>query len=300
MRKCFTRFAKYPRGSVMLFQSSCRNCHELERKIIKLFTSKYILRSYFGREYFEGDQRSMIGDLCDIVKNEGTDAVVSNIIADETIQEVIADETIQEVIADETIQDIIADEIIQETIADEIIQETIADEIIEDIIADENIEDEIIQEVIVSNIVVDETIQNAVVDFQEETIQDIIVSNMIEDDIEEYEEDLTEGGDFAKQNNIMSRFCCVECKFFTDTNCHLKQHLLTKKHLNKTTDQDTLYVYKCEKCDKSYQTKSGLWKHVKSCNAPEITPIVATPEVDLHAKIDNLEKMIIELVASNK
>ena len=35
----FTRFTNYPRGSVMFFQSSCRNCHELERKIIKLFTS---------------------------------------------------------------------------------------------------------------------------------------------------------------------------------------------------------------------------------------------------------------------
>jgi hypothetical protein len=68
--------------------------------------------------------------------------------------------------------------------------------------------------------------------------------------------------------------------------------------LNKTTDQDTLYVYKCEKCDKSY-TKSGLWKHVKTCKAP-VTVITATPELGLHAKIDNLEKMIVELVASNK
>jgi T5orf172 domain len=132
----FTRFASYPKGSVMLFQSSCRNCLLLERKIIKLFTSKYEQKTSFGREYFEGDQFSMIGDLCDIVKNEEIDAIASNIIVVDLQSKAIEplrglDETIQDIIADETIQEVVVEEIIvEETILEEIMQEVIVSNII--------------------------------------------------------------------------------------------------------------------------------------------------------------------------
>ena len=74
----FNRFKNYPRGSVMLFQSSCHDCDKLEKQIIILFTSRYVRR--LGLEYFEGDQSSMIRDMCDIVQNEGVtqDAFVSD------------------------------------------------------------------------------------------------------------------------------------------------------------------------------------------------------------------------------
>ena len=64
----FNRFRGYDKGFVMLFQSSCRDCDELENQIIILFKKRYKLR--FGREFFEGDKISMIRDLCDIVRNE--------------------------------------------------------------------------------------------------------------------------------------------------------------------------------------------------------------------------------------
>ena len=67
----FDRFKSYPNGSVMLFQSSCRDCDELERKIRILFKHRYKWRKECGYEYFEGDQFSMIRDLCGIVQNEG-------------------------------------------------------------------------------------------------------------------------------------------------------------------------------------------------------------------------------------
>ena len=76
----FTRFSNYPKGSVMLFQSSCRNCDELERQIIILFTTNYVWRFDLGQELFEGDQLSMIRDLCDIVRNE-------KVIQDEGVEE---------------------------------------------------------------------------------------------------------------------------------------------------------------------------------------------------------------------
>ena len=66
----FNRFKGYDKGYVMLFQSSCRDCDELENQIKFLFKSRYVRRIDCGHEYFEGDQFSMIRDLCDIVQNE--------------------------------------------------------------------------------------------------------------------------------------------------------------------------------------------------------------------------------------
>lgn len=98
----------------------------------------------------------------------------------------------------------------------------------------------------------------------------------------------------------MSKFCCLKCNYFTNTNSHLKQHVSTKKHLNATKDV-TLIPFKCIKCDKTYLSKSGLRKHTLICIAvvvtvPDVSSIV--PEIvsiDLHAKIDNLEKVIGKL-----
>jgi hypothetical protein len=96
----------------------------------------------------------------------------------------------------------------------------------------------------------------------------------------------------------MSKFCCYKCQFFTDTNGHLKQHSLTKKHLNRTENREVIvYPYKCKKCERGYQSKSGLQKHKSVCTAPDVVAPIP-PEIvniDLHAKIDNLEKVIDKL-----
>ena len=99
----------------------------------------------------------------------------------------------------------------------------------------------------------------------------------------------------------MSKFFCARCHFFTDTNGHLKQHSLTKKHLKimANKEDDVTSPYKCGKCERGYQTKSGLQKHKLVCKAPDIaSPEIVAPEIvniDLHAKIDNLEKVIDKL-----
>ena len=64
------RFAQYPAGSVLLFQSSCYDCFILEKEIIELFTQKYKHEKTLGREWFQGDSDKMIMDFCDIIKNE--------------------------------------------------------------------------------------------------------------------------------------------------------------------------------------------------------------------------------------
>jgi phage/plasmid-associated DNA primase len=64
------RFNSYPKGSRLLFQIICNNCHNNEKEIIKLFIGKYKQRKDIGYEYFEGDYKDMIKDIFDIIFNQ--------------------------------------------------------------------------------------------------------------------------------------------------------------------------------------------------------------------------------------
>jgi hypothetical protein len=50
--------------------------------------------------------------------------------------------------------------------------------------------------------------------------------------------------------------------------------------------------FKCKNCDKIYKSNPGLWAHNKKCK-PATGDV--PPETDLHAKIDNLERVIEQL-----
>lgn len=64
------RFNQYPNGSILLFQIICINCVKMESEIIKKFKEKFIQRKDIGREYFEGDYKTMINFIYRMVKNE--------------------------------------------------------------------------------------------------------------------------------------------------------------------------------------------------------------------------------------
>ena len=273
----FTRFTNYPKGSVMLFQSACLNCHELEKTIITLFTSKYIQKTYFGREYFEGDQRSMIGDLCDIVKNEGItqDVIVSNVIEEQTIQDIIVEEVKEEIIEsnvtyEETIQDVIVEEIIQDVIVEERTQ----------------------------NVIVEETTQNVIVE-ENDTSNDMrvvlceFVSNVIKEEDDEEEEG--EGENVTKKYGGKT-FSCDQCQYSTDIKSSFKTHLKSIKHVLylQVREKDENCKHQCKVCNKKYLSQPGLWAHNQTCKPP-VVAVQAPPVVDLHAKIDNLERIMMEM-----
>jgi hypothetical protein len=99
-------------------------------------------------------------------------------------------------------------------------------------------------------------------------------------------------------NKVNLKFCCVVCTYFTDVKTNLNKHLKSKKHaLNATPPTVVLPCSNiCKNCDRRYKTHSGLWKHLKSCKAP-VAPEIVVPEstIDLHKKIDNLERVIDKL-----
>ena len=115
----------------------------------------------------------------------------------------------------------------------------------------------------------------------------------------------------------IKKFCCVPCAYFSDNNGNFKQHIKTKKHIEKIKPKTETYIqtevqlkeFKCSKCVKHYTTQSGLWKHSKLCkvavdniipiNVDNVLPIVVDIAFDLTSEINKLKNIITELV-SNK
>ena len=66
----YIRFNQYPKGSVLLFQTICKNSKKMETIILKKFRKKFIPRKDIGNEYFEGDYKNMIDIIHLAVKDE--------------------------------------------------------------------------------------------------------------------------------------------------------------------------------------------------------------------------------------
>ena len=105
---------------------------------------------------------------------------------------------------------------------------------------------------------------------------------------------------------IANPYGCVQCKYFCNQKASLKKHLTSNKHkLNSVvTEKDENCKHQCKVCNKKYLSQPGLWAHNKKCKpvvgveAPEpIIPAVVEVaiETDLHAKIDNLERIMREM-----
>ena len=67
-----------------------------------------------------------------------------------------------------------------------------------------------------------------------------------------------------------SRFCCDICQYKTDKKSSFSNHLLTLKHktafnfIKKCSD-----MFDCNICSKTFNCRSGLWRHKKKCIAQE-------------------------------
>lgn len=91
---------------------------------------------------------------------------------------------------------------------------------------------------------------------------------------------------FGNQNQQKSaiKFYCKICDYGSSRKCNYMDHLVSRKHI-KNTKMETLGnknqqnqqksaiykqepVYTCDKCDKQFKNRSGLWKHRKKCNEP--------------------------------
>jgi hypothetical protein len=85
-----------------------------------------------------------------------------------------------------------------------------------------------------------------------------------------------------KLQKSCKKYACESCAYITSRRSSFNKHVLTDKHkivangnlletksckkLQKNDSNNLNNNYVCEKCNKEYYNKSGLWKHSKKCN----------------------------------
>ena len=100
--------------------------------------------------------------------------------------------------------------------------------------------------------------------------------------------------------NYVCEFCHTVCSKKNDW----ERHLLTNKHLRKSGNKiDTpkpAPIFNC-KCGKHYNTKSGLWKHTKTCQYKPVRTqyIKNDPNETFPPDISFLTNLVLEVVKNN-
>jgi hypothetical protein len=317
----YSRFSQYDLGSVLLFQSSCSDNIKLEREIIDLFSKKYEHIKIVGKEWFRGDVDEMRVDFCDIVKNSITTGKLKNndtisvqdvVVEEGCVEDIVVEERIHQYLLEEGIQDVveenIPDAVVEENIPDAVVEENIPDAVVEEgvqqYLVEENIPDVveeidiIIEDVENDNIVIEDVENNNIVieDVENDVEED--VENDVENDVEE---DVECKSIMIKKKG--SKFCCDICNYSTCVKSNMQKHFKSNKHeLNENPpiiDPENPPKFHCKVCSKCYKSQSGLWKHSQTCKVVEVElPVV--PEIvplDLHTKIENLERVIGKLTS---
>ena len=78
-----------------------------------------------------------------------------------------------------------------------------------------------------------------------------------------------------KQLKNSPNYSCEICDFFTCKLSNYKQHLATDKHRVNVVSNENIaktaqkqpYAHTCEICQKNYESRSGLWRHKKTCSS---------------------------------
>ena len=176
----------------------------------------------------------------------------------------------------------------------------VGEEVVEEKIVEEKIVDEIVGDKVEEG--VGDIVNDIVNDIVEETEKDsAVLINTItireEQDIQKTKNDTNREIKHDNINGVDKTFCCLPCGYFCNYKCNLTKHKATKRHIDKIENPDVVEIgeYKCKNCVKTYKSHQGLWVHKKKCKARQTTSIVTTPEVYLHAKIDNLKKIMVEM-----
>ena len=103
---------------------------------------------------------------------------------------------------------------------------------------------------------------------------------------------------------ISPKFCCELCNIKTNNVKDYKNHLLTKKHRLKNTPQrlapPIFPTTICNICEKEYESRSGFWRHKKSCNGEiqhhpvEPENVIAEQETTLTNNKNDLIHLLIK------
>ena len=101
-----------------------------------------------------------------------------------------------------------------------------------------------------------------------------------------------------KEKKGQVEYYCKNCDFKCSKKYSWERHISTAKHITEISGNN-LEIEKgqkgqqfwCTKCDKSFQTNAGLWKHKNKCNITIVT--------DSNAESFDKDKLIIMLINQN-
>jgi hypothetical protein len=112
------------------------------------------------------------------------------------------------------------------------------------------------------------------------------------------------------QQNSASKFYCSICDYATSRKCNYDTHILSSKHMRNTQKEIDGYQNQqkisknkhfCQKCDKEFANRSGLWKHNKKCgvqsdnqNPNQITPELIIMLIQQNKEMQNMMMEVIK------
>jgi len=108
-------------------------------------------------------------------------------------------------------------------------------------------------------------------------------------------------------------FLCKHCDYSTCKKSDFDKHVSTRKHAImvslETTEtkksQKVAHLNECDKCKKKYNTRAGLWKHIKICDyisdPDELSceSSESSENMELSIKMVNKDKLILKLIKDN-
>ena len=150
--------------------------------------------------------------------------------------------------------------------------------------------------------------------FVKENIQQDISFDEIVDDILILDDNTKKNKSISNYNY---KYNCKPCNYFTHVKCNYDKHLLTEKHTREiicqqaVTEKYKVASLSCEKCNKKYTNRTGLWRHNKTCKQSELVPTNInteptftptpttvcndpTPTMDQTAHLTNLVMKVLE------
>ena len=105
-------------------------------------------------------------------------------------------------------------------------------------------------------------------------------------------------------------FSCKLCDYYTCKKYDFDKHVSTRKHelmvSLETTEtkksQKVAQLNVCDKCKKKYNTRSGLWKHIKICDyipEPDLLSSEDCENIELNIKMVNKDELVLKLIKDN-
>lgn len=105
------------------------------------------------------------------------------------------------------------------------------------------------------------------------------------------------------------KYYCKKCNYTCSKLSDWNKHNLTRKHnmeINgKNGNRKSPLILSCEKCNKTFKTNSGLWKHKKNCkinrdNFEELSDTDTNSEREEEVKGEVDSSLVLELLKDNK